>query len=166
MSDEPEKQEQSSEPNKKEETKDLVGIGKKIILAEDDPTSANLIEKLLSPLGYDVVLAINGKEALAKITPEFPPHVIISDVLMPEKDGFQFFKDLKDNESTKNIPVLITTGRKNMEDSFIALGADGFLAKPVNPEELIDLVGKLANRPAKKKDDAEKPDNKAGDKKE
>ena len=66
--------------------------------------------------------------------------------MMPDMDGFRFFKELQQNDEVKHIPVLIVCARKNMEDSFLALGVDGFFPKPMDAEKLIEEAIKLAHR--------------------
>ena len=81
------------------------------------------------------------------MTPENMPHLIIADVIMPEMDGLRFFKQLKENKETEPIPVLVLTSRKKMEDTFLALGADAFMSKPIDDtQHFLDVVSQLASR--------------------
>ncbi len=104
----------------------LFGKEKTVMIIEDDPTSAELIRKLLTSRGFDVIQAKNGKEAWDKIRPETKPDLIISDFLMPEMDGFQFFKGLKKDPQTKDIPTIFLSERKNIQDSLLVSGVDAF----------------------------------------
>ena len=123
-----------------------MGKGKTVLVVDDDPGSIELLKGILEKVGFEVVGAAHGKEGLTKISIT-KPSLIIIDVLMPEMDGFTFFKELKKNKETENIPALILTVRKNMEDSFMALGAQGFISKPVDTESLLTKIQQISLRP-------------------
>ena len=91
---------------------------------------------MLTKRGFHVTTAVNGREALEIIQTD-KPQIILLDVLMPEMDGYTFYKELKNNDETSSIPVLIITGRGQMEDSFKVLGVDGFISKPFTPDILV-----------------------------
>lgn len=122
----------------------LFGKGKNVLLIEDDPSSAELIRKLLTNHGFDILHAKNGKEAWDKIRPETKPNLIISDFLMPEMDGFQFLKGLKKEPLTQNIPIIFLSARKNIEDSLLVSGADAFFPKPLDTVEFMKKIEKLS----------------------
>ena len=111
----------------------------KVMVIDDSPETVTLIETWLKQSGFDVLSAFNGKEGLEKVKTN-RPDLIICDILMPEMDGFAFYKELKKDEATANIPILIVTVRQKMEDTFRALGVGGFVAKPYNPTELIAKI--------------------------
>lgn len=140
-------------PEVKPDPKLTMGEGKTVLVVDDDPGSVELLKGILEKVGFAVAGAKDGREALAKLGITKPSLMII-DVLMPEMDGFAFFKELKKAKETENIPVLILTIRKNMEDSFLAMGANGFLSKPVDTEALLDTISKLSVRPAAAAKDA------------
>ena len=121
------------------------GKGKTVLVIDDDPGAVELVKGILEKVGCEVMSAGDGKEGLSKISIT-KPSLIIADVLMPHMDGFAFFKELKKNKETETIPVLILTIRKNMEDSFMAMGADGFTVKPVETEALLAKVSQLLTR--------------------
>ena len=110
----------------------------KLLVVDDEDRNLRLMEAMLVPLGYEVVLARDGLEALDKVR-EIPPDVILLDVMMPKMDGFEVARRLKEDEGTKNIPVVMVTALKKVEDRVKALevGADDFLSKPVDGSELI-----------------------------
>ena len=112
-----------------------------------DPGSVELLKGILEKVEFEVASAKDGQEALTKLGIT-KPSLMIVDVLMPGMDGFAFFKELKKNKETEGIPVLIHTIRKNMEDSFMAMGANGFLSKPVDTGNLFEMISKLSTRPA------------------
>lgn len=114
-------------------------MAKKILLVDDDLEILGMTGDLLSRKGFDVVPMTNGAEALAFLK-EQRPDIILADVLMPEMDGYTFYKTLKRDPSTSDIPVLIITGRGQMEDTFSVMGVDGFVTKPFSPEGLVKEI--------------------------
>ena len=114
-------------------------MGKKILVVDDEADLLKMVDLRLTAGGYQVVTAQNGIEGLKKAEEE-NPDLIISDVMMPEMDGFAFYKELRSQEATKDIPVLILTARDKMKATFMAMGADGFISKPFSQEELLNKV--------------------------
>jgi len=116
----------------------------KILVVDDEDRNRRLMEALLVPLGYDVVLAVDGEEALRKVK-ETPPDVILLDVMMPGISGFDVAKKLKENEETRIIPIVMVTALQDVETRIRALeaGADDFLSKPVDKTELQARVNSL-----------------------
>ncbi|HUI31427.1 MAG TPA: hybrid sensor histidine kinase/response regulator [Candidatus Acidoferrales bacterium] len=114
----------------------------KILAVDDAPDNLILLDKLLKRRGFDVVNASSGKECLSKSISEHPD-LIILDVAMPEMSGFETLKHLRENEITKGIPVIILTANskdaKSIEEGF-TLGADEYLTKPIEQDELIARV--------------------------
>jgi signal transduction histidine kinase len=114
----------------------------KILAVDDAPDNLILLDKLLKRQGFNVVNATSGKECLSKSASDHPD-LIILDVAMPEMDGFETLKRLRGNEITKSIPVIILTANskdaKSIEEGF-ALGADEYLTKPIDQDELIARV--------------------------
>lgn len=120
--------------------------GKVVVIAEDDPNTGKLLETVLSKAGFEVILTTDGKEALPKIKTS-DPQVIIADVLMPEMSGFDLLKEVRKDKKTAGIPFFIISVRKNMEESFLGLGVDGFMAKPLQTENFLEQIKTLAKRP-------------------
>lgn len=112
---------------------------KSILIVDDDASLLRWISEVLTQQGYEVKTATDGFLALEELK-KFRPDLIIIDVLMPRMDGYQLYKELKNNPRTAPIPVLIQTERKLMEDSFLALGAESFLTKPFSAEDLCEKV--------------------------
>lgn len=107
----------------------------KILVVDDEQEILNATVGIIKKRGYEVDSALNGLEGLKKVS-ENRPDLILTDVLMPIMDGYKFYKELKSNSTTANIPVLIVTGRGQMEDSFHVAGVDGFITKPFRPQDL------------------------------
>src|SRR5713101_1248144 len=126
-------------------------MGKKILLADDSITIQKVIELTFSDEDFDVVTVGNGRLAVEKVQ-EVRPDVVLCDIIMPEKDGYEVCDFIKRNASLSHIPVLLLTGAFEPFDQERAarVGCDGFLAKPFEPETLIakvkDLLKKAASR--------------------
>ncbi len=107
-----------------------------ILLIEDNEDIRNFISEILMP-EYNIVEAVNGEDALNKIK-LYPIDLIVTDLLMPAMDGFQFLKTLRENEQYANLPGLILSSRYTEEDQLTALdyGVNNFLKKPFKAEEL------------------------------
>lgn len=116
-----------------------------ILIVEDEAGTGHLLESVLAAKGHDVCLVSNGVKALAKIKDRVPD-LIISDVIMPEMDGYVFYKELKKNPSVAGVPVIILTAHGKMEDTFAVLGVDEFLIKPFETETLLAKVNTLLAR--------------------
>jgi CheY-like chemotaxis protein len=119
-----------------------------IIIAEDSATQAQQITHILEKCNYQVLQAKNGKEALALIH-ERKPALVISDIIMPEMNGYELCQKLKGDVRTADIPVILLTSLDSTEDVLegIACGADDFLTKPYSEQYLIQLIRQiLANK--------------------
>ncbi len=112
----------------------------RILLADDEPDVVDITRKRLIKDGYEVYPAYNGQEAY-QLTVKYIPDLIISDVLMPLMNGFEFCKAVRDNEKTKDIPIIIVTGnRSDMQDAFLFLGIKDILHKPFNLDQLEEKI--------------------------
>jgi signal transduction histidine kinase/CheY-like chemotaxis protein/ligand-binding sensor domain-containing protein len=120
--------------------------GISILLIEDNP---DVMEYLASCLGdrYRLEFAFNGRAGIEKAL-EFIPDLIVSDVMMPEKDGFEVCDFLKNDERTSHIPIVLLTAKVTMEARIAGLrrGADAYLSKPFHEEELLVWVEQLIAR--------------------
>lgn len=120
-------------------------MAKKILVVEDSPTTRLMIISSLEDLGdFTVVEAANGFQALRKL-PEVMPDLVITDINMPDINGLEVVRFVKQSENFSTIPVIIVTteGRKVDRERGLRLGADRYLVKPFNPEELQRLVKEL-----------------------
>ena len=108
-------------------------MGKHILIVDDDRTQLTWMSEALLKKGYEVDTAASGVLAIPKLKTN-KPDLIITNVLIPDMDGFQFYKEIRREKHIGHILVL--TDRKLMADSFAALGAEHFLAKTCRPEEL------------------------------
>lgn len=124
----------------------------KIMVVEDNIDESKLIKMALEPEGYEVVTAMNGREAKEKIG-DAQPNFVILDVMMPEMDGFHFCSWLRSNKEYQEIPVVLLTGvGEHIYDSKYPLkgvmqtDADEYLEKPVKPEVLLETISKLIKK--------------------
>ena len=128
-------------------------MGNKILLADDSITIQKVIELTFSDEDFEVVTVGNGRLAIERVQ-EVRPDVVLCDVIMPEKDGYEVCDFVKKSPGLSHIPVLLLTGAFEPFDQERAarVGCDGFLAKPFEPETLIarvkDLLAKAAQKSA------------------
>ena len=112
-----------------------------ILVVDDEANIRTLLRQELEGAGYDIIEAQDGNEAL-KLAREEKPDLIILDVLMPGLDGFDVARVLKQDEGTREIPIMIFSVIDDREKEY-KLGVDGYLIKPVDPEQLIATVSSL-----------------------
>ncbi|WP_028581991.1 response regulator [Desulfogranum japonicum] len=109
----------------------------KILVVDDSPTQLSMMRAPFEKNGYEVITAVDGEEALAKIESEMPTLVVL-DVIMPKQNGFQVCRKIKKEESTKNIKVILLTSKNQKSDEFWGKkqGADVYMTKPFDEEDL------------------------------
>jgi two-component system cell cycle response regulator len=112
-----------------------------ILVADDEPVNRALIQRRLERQGYHVLTAQNGSEAVEK-TKEALPDLVILDVMMPEMDGMDACRLIKENERTRDIPIIFLSARDEteMKVSGLSLGANDYISKPFKAEELLARV--------------------------
>lgn len=115
-----------------------------VLVCDDDDLLIDLVDYRLSSRGYEVVVARDGREALRRIE-EAVPDAIILDAMMPVIDGYEVLRQLRENEITRAVPVIMLTARKQEQDivSALELGANDYLVKPFIPEELVARLSRL-----------------------
>lgn len=120
----------------------------KILIVEDSAIQAETLRRLLSENGYKVILANSGYEGLTMARKE-RPDLIISDIVMPEMDGYEMCRKLKDDETLKMIPLILLTQLTEPEEVIMGLesGADHYLTKPFDKEHLLNKVALLLKDP-------------------
>ncbi|MBL8980254.1 MAG: response regulator [Gemmatimonadetes bacterium] len=115
------------------------------LIIEDDPDQRRLLERMLGASGWRVDTAPDGEAGLA-LARERQPQVIVLDVMMPRLNGYQACRRLRADPATAGIPIVIVTAKDQPADAYWAkeVGADAFLAKPVDVRELAALLDRLA----------------------
>lgn len=113
----------------------------KILVVDDLKSELDLITEYLTSAGYTVTTAINGKEALAKVS-ENIPDAIVTDWMMPEMGGLDLCRKLKKNPETANIPIIACTAKDRDVDRAWATkqGVKGYVVKPCTQEEIVNAV--------------------------
>ena len=116
----------------------------KILIVDDEETNLRLLAQWLIPLGYDIELASDGKEAVQK-TMVNRPDLVILDIMMPELDGYETCSLIKADPETKNIPVIMVTALHDRESKLkgLSASANDFLSKPIDQTELTIRVKNL-----------------------
>jgi two-component system, cell cycle response regulator len=112
-----------------------------ILIAEDSPTQAERLKYILEQQQFRVTWARHGKEAL-KLLEHSHPAMVISDIIMPEMDGFELCSRIKSDDHLKNIPVILLTSLSSMEDVLYGLkcGAENFITKPYSEKALLTRI--------------------------
>ena len=126
---------------------------KKILAVDDEKHIVRLVQVNLEKEGFEVTTASNGREALEKVAAD-KPDLVVLDVMMPEMDGFEALKKLKEDPATAGIPVIMLTAKAQDADVFRGWqsGADLYLTKPFNPQELITFVKRIFQSRGEEKD--------------
>ena len=119
----------------------------RVLLIDDEPFYFKLLKKTLVEAEYNLEYAKSGNEGLTKI-PSFDPEMLIVDLKLPEMDGFEILERLRRDPKFSYIPVIVITSRAELSEKLRAfeLGADDYLVKPFQPEELVARMGILARR--------------------
>lgn len=120
----------------------------KVLVADDEPNIVISLEYLLKREGYTVIVAKDGQEALDAIALE-KPDLVLLDVMMPKKSGFEVCQAVRANEALQSMKILMLTakGRDTDVTKGLALGADAYMTKPFSTRELIQKVAQMLGRP-------------------
>jgi DNA-binding response OmpR family regulator len=119
----------------------------KILIADDDVETLRLIGLMLQRQGFEIAAASNGAQAL-EMSHSASPDLIILDVMMPDMDGYQVTRQLRQDASTADIPILMFTAKSQVEDKVTGYeaGVDEYITKPIHPAELVARVKALLSR--------------------
>lgn len=119
-------------------------MGARILIAEDEPNIVTSLEFLLRQNAHDVRVARDGEEAL-RLVESFRPDLLLLDVMMPVRDGFEVCRRIRENPALQGIRIIMLTarGRDAERVKGIALGADAYITKPFSTQELLAKVGEL-----------------------
>ena len=119
-------------------------LNKTLLIVDDCEIVRTLCSHILAKMGLNITLASNGLEGLEKVKLEHPDLVLL-DIIMPEMNGYQVCRQIKSQPQTMNIPVVFCSGKSAEVDVYWAMkqGADGYLSKPVNKDELMVLMARF-----------------------
>ena len=111
----------------------------RILLAEDHLDSREALCALLEAFGFEVIPAVNGAEAVS-LARQDPPDLVLMDLMMPDVDGLEATRRLRDFPETRDIPIISLTAMEGARTQALEAGADDFLAKPINSGQLLEKV--------------------------
>ena len=125
-------------------------IMKKILIADDDKDIRTLVAEILGGEKYKIYFSKNGRETIDSVN-ENIPDLLILDLMMPEIDGMEVCRRLKQNKSTKKIPIIMLTAKTGVTDKIegFVTGADEYITKPFDPAKLETIVEKVLGRAEK-----------------
>jgi twitching motility two-component system response regulator PilH len=116
-------------------------VRKCVLVVDDSPTDLQMLSAAVRSVGYEVVTAVDGEEALAKAAASHPT-VVLLDIVLPKKNGFQVCRQLKSAPETRDIKVILVSSKNQESDKFWGLkqGADDYIAKPYRDADLIAAI--------------------------
>lgn len=122
-------------------------MAKRLLVVDDEPSLLQAVAVCLRTEGYEVTTARSGQEALVRLA-ETLPDLLISDIRMPGMDGYQLARGLRSSHRTALIPIIFLTAKDETADRIAGFrtGADAYLTKPFEPDELIAVVSSILNR--------------------
>ena len=116
-----------------------------ILCVEDEPEMIDLIRLILGRRGFEVKGAAGGVEGL-KMIKQDPPDLVLLDLMMPDMDGWEVYQQMKADEKTKHIPVIVVTAKAQSIDKVLGLHiakVDDYITKPFSPQDLMNSVDKI-----------------------
>jgi len=134
---------------KKKEKKEIKIMAKKILLVDDEKDIISLLKFNLQAEGYKTVSAMDGDRALV-LTEEEKPDLVLLDIMLPDKDGWEVLRELRQNPKTENIPVIFLTAKDSEFDEVLGLelGADDYIVKPISMRKLLARIKKVLKKGA------------------
>jgi two-component system alkaline phosphatase synthesis response regulator PhoP len=120
----------------------------KILVVDDEVYIVHILDFSLGMEGYEVVTALDGEQALAKVKAE-RPDLIVLDIMMPKLDGYETCKILKADPETRHIPVILLSakGRNVDQQMGFQVGADDYITKPFSPRKLVERISLILGQP-------------------
>ena len=124
---------------------------KRLVYIEDEPEMIDLVHLILGRRGYSIIGANGGREGLELVRKEMPDLVLL-DLMMPDMDGWDVYHQIKSEEITRDIPVIVITAKAQNIDKVLGLRiakVEDYIAKPFSPQELLERVDEVLSRQAK-----------------
>jgi twitching motility two-component system response regulator PilH len=120
---------------------------KAILLVDEDNSTLKFVALILENEGFRVTTAQDGDDALEKLQ-QSPPDLVLSEILLPQKNGYQLCRAIKDDKVLHTLPVVFLSSKNQPSDRFWAkrVGADGFVAKPFDPADLLREIRSLLRK--------------------
>ncbi len=115
---------------------------KRILVVDDEPGIINVLRIKLGHSGYEVMATTSGAEAIEMCRTQ-EPDVVLLDILMPDVTGFEVLQKVR---AFSSVPVIAFTARQDVADSAIKKGADGYIFKPFDPDQLVKTIGSFLSR--------------------
>jgi CheY-like chemotaxis protein len=127
----------------------MSGDKKTILVVDDEPDIRDFISTLLEDNGYATIVAADGGQGIDKVK-EHRPDLVTLDITMPEKSGVRFYRDMKESDEWKDIPIIIITGIAADFEKFISTRKqvpppEAYVSKPIEPKEILELVKKFTS---------------------
>jgi len=119
-----------------------------VLVIDDDPVILELLRVNFEIEGFEVVTAKDGDEGFA-LASKLQPDIVISDIMMPRRDGLQLLRDLKADPRTEDLPVILLSAKaqKSEVEHGLDMGADDYITKPFDPIQLIDRLNAVMGKP-------------------
>ena len=123
---------------------------RRILCIEDEPEMIDLIRLILGRKGFEVIGAAGGEDGINKVRQE-KPDLVLLDLMMPFVDGWEVYQQMKSDDDTKDIPVIVVTAKAQSIDKVLGLHiakVDDYIAKPFSPKDLINSVERVLSKKA------------------
>lgn len=119
-------------------------MGTDILIAEDEPSILEALSFVLQRAGWTVQAVTDGEAVMSAIR-RMQPRILVLDIMMPKRSGFEVLKQIRTEPATRELPVLVLTAKGQQQDRRVAeeLGADGFVTKPYSNADVVDAVRTL-----------------------
>jgi CheY-like chemotaxis protein len=122
--------------------RDAAFEGRRILVVEDDVRNIFALSAILEPLGGTVVIARNGREALARLEAKPLPDIVLMDIMMPEMDGIEAMQAIRKKAELRDLPIIALTAKAMPDDQqrCLAAGANDYVTKPIDVDKLVSLI--------------------------
>jgi len=123
-------------------------VAKRILCIEDEPEMIDLIRLILGRRGFEVLGAAGGTAGIKAVREQLPDLVLL-DLMMPDMDGWEVYQQMKADETTRNIPVIVVTAKAQNIDKVLGLHiakVDDYISKPFSPQDLMNSVEKVISQ--------------------